>query len=103
MPRKAWDSSAGVSGFRSCVGKIYMYYVYIIKSINKSWYYVGSTDNVLKRVLEHNQGITPSTKPHRPFELMLVEEYPTKTEARKRENKIKKNHALKKSLIPNLK
>ena len=80
-----------------------MYYVYIIKSINKPWYYVGSTNDVQKRLKEHNTGLTFSTRPHKPFEVHLIEEYETAIEARQREFKIKRNHALKKFLIPGLK
>ncbi len=80
-----------------------MYYVYIVKSTIKNWYYVGSTEDVSKRLKEHNAGITASTKPYAPFELVVSEEYNSKTQAIKRELKIKRNHALKKSLIPGLK
>lgn len=80
-----------------------MYYVYILTSTHKPWHYVGRTDNVEKRLKEHNSGMTFSTKPYAPFELILVEEYNIKSEARQRELKIKKNYALKKSLIPDLK
>ena len=80
-----------------------MYYVYIVRSLNKSWYYVGSTGDVAKRLKEHNSGLTPSTKPHLPFEVIYTEEYSSMTEARRRELRIKKNHALKKALIPGLK
>lgn len=58
------------------------------------------TDNVKKRLLEHNSGLTPSTKPFLPFQVIYTEDYEDKTECRKRELKIKKNHALKKSLFP---
>lgn len=80
-----------------------MYFVYIIKSTKKDWYYVGSTDNVSRRLAEHNSGKTTSTKPYVPFELFLVEEYDTKNEALIRERKIKQNHALKKFLVTGLK
>jgi len=80
-----------------------MYYVYIIRSLAKNWHYVGSTSNIEKRLAEHNIGSTPSTKAYAPFELVHIEEFPNKTECRKRELKIKKNHALKKSLVPGLK
>ena len=80
-----------------------MYYIYILKSHNKNWHYVGMTENVQKRLAEHNSGITPSTKPFAPFDVIYTESYKDKEECRKREIRIKKNHALKKALIPSLK
>ena len=80
-----------------------MYFVYIIKSLAKSWYYVGSCNNKGRRLSQHNSGLTKSTKPYAPFEVVYSESYPTQTECKKREISIKKNHALKKSLIPGLK
>lgn len=43
-----------------------MYYVYILKSSLNQRYYVGHTDNLEKRLKQHNAGRTPSTKPYRP-------------------------------------
>lgn len=97
MPRGAWSGSAGVRSISD------MYYVYILKSLKKDWYYVGSTENLDKRLKEHNAGSTPSTRPHAPFQIVHLETYDNITESRKREALIKKNHALKKSLIPGLK
>ncbi|HYV33461.1 MAG TPA: GIY-YIG nuclease family protein [Candidatus Limnocylindria bacterium] len=79
-----------------------MYYLYILKSQIKEWYYVGITDDKTKRLNEHNSGKTRSTKAYRPFDIVYAESYNDKAECRKREILIKKNHALKKSLIPGL-
>ncbi|HYF04832.1 MAG TPA: GIY-YIG nuclease family protein [Patescibacteria group bacterium] len=76
-----------------------MHYVYIIKSEARNWFYVGSTGNISKRLEEHNFGKTKSTKAYTPFTIIYTEELPSKTEARKRENFIKRNHALKKDII----
>ena len=46
-----------------------MYYVYILRSVNKEWYYVGYTSELKQRFKEHNQGKVESTKPHRPFRI----------------------------------
>jgi putative endonuclease len=64
---------------------------------------VGCSADVNKRLSQHNAGLTKSTKPHIPFEIIYTEAYPSITECKKREIAIKKNHALKKSLIPGLK
>ncbi|HEY4507026.1 MAG TPA: GIY-YIG nuclease family protein [Candidatus Paceibacterota bacterium] len=67
-----------------------MYFVYIIKSLVKNWKYIGSTDNISARLRLHNSGVTKSTKPYRPLELIYSESFKTKTEALKRERFLKK-------------
>lgn len=64
--------------------------VYILKSLVNGSYYVGCTDNIKRRFLEHNKGLVRSTKPLKPFHIMLTQEYNTLSEARKIEFRIKK-------------
>jgi len=66
-----------------------MYYAYIIYSTNNGKYYTGSTNNLDRRLREHNSNQTKSLKNKGPFELIYFEEFNTLTEARKRELKIK--------------
>ncbi len=48
-----------------------MYYVYILKSINfPNQIYVGSTQNLKKRLSNHNSGTTPHTAKYKPWELI---------------------------------
>ncbi len=68
-----------------------MYYVYILQSTQKNWKYIGCTGNIESRLALHNYGATKSTKAYRPLKLIYKEEYHTITEARKRENFLKKN------------
>ncbi len=68
-----------------------MHYVYIIQSLAKNWKYIGSTDNIGRRLMMHNSGATKSTKAHRPLKLLYSESFDTKTEALKREIFLKKN------------
>ena len=63
--------------------------VYVIKSTNKPFTYVGITSNLSKRLLSHNNGYNRSTKPYSPFELIYAEEYRNYTEAREREKYLK--------------
>ena len=79
-----------------------MYYLYILKSIKDKGYYIGITDNLKKRLEEHNKGKTKSLKNRIPFELKYKEEYNTKTEARKREILLKKNYQIRKELLNKL-
>jgi putative endonuclease len=62
-----------------------MYFVYVIRSLKDGRFYVGITSQVENRVHEHNVGKTKSTKGYRPWELILIEEFPTRLEARARE------------------
>ena len=83
MAARGWSASGGV--------RIFVYFVYIIQSLKKDWKYIGSTNSIEKRLLFHNSGITKSTKPYRPLKLIYSESFETLTEARKRENFLKKN------------
>ena len=66
-----------------------MYFVYIIKSINFNRYYIGSTEDMERRLLYHNSGKVKSTKFYKPWEIVYSESYDTRSEAFKREKQIK--------------
>ena len=66
-----------------------MYYVYAISSESRSYIYVGLTDNVERRLAEHNGGKNRTTKPYRPFKLIYTESFSSREEARVREIKLK--------------
>lgn len=67
-----------------------MYFVYILRSIKDLKYYIGQTDNLDERIKKHNKGQVKSTKARRPLALIKKEIYTTRSEARKRENYLKK-------------
>ncbi len=64
-------------------------YVYILQSERNGTYYVGSTNDVERRVFEHQIGHVKSTKNLRPWVLKFYKEYCTLTKARKIEYKLK--------------
>ena len=66
-----------------------MFYVYVIKSQLRNYIYVGMTNNFQRRIKQHNNGENSTTKAYRPFELIFVEEYNTRVEAREREKYLK--------------
>ncbi len=68
-----------------------MYFVYILECADGTLY-VGSTNNLEKRVREHNELKSGAhyTKIRRPVMLKYKEELPGLSEARKREAEIKK-------------
>jgi putative endonuclease len=84
-----------------------MFYVYILKSIKDHKLYIGSTNNLKRRLKEHNSGSVFSTKLRRPFELIYYEAYKAEKDARKREANLKLRAnalvQLKKRIIESLK
>lgn len=73
-----------------------MNYTYILKCADGSLY-TGWTNDLEKRVIEHNEGRGAKyTKPRRPVELMYYEVFNTKQEAMRREYAIKQMSRLEK-------
>jgi putative endonuclease len=66
-----------------------MFYVYILKSLKNGRLYTGSTNNIERRLHEHNIGQTKYTSKTGPFELVYKEVYNTKLEATRRERFLK--------------
>jgi putative endonuclease len=80
-----------------------MYYVYLLKSKKDNNYYTGQTNDIQKRLKEHNNGRSKSTKARRPFELIGYEGYLTQGEARIREHQLKNYLRRKKEFIEAMK
>ncbi len=59
------------------------------KEHRKSFFYVGSTDNLERRLNEHNSRKETSTKPYGPFKMIYYEARQSKKDALIRENKLK--------------
>ena len=66
-----------------------MYYVYIIKSIKDKQLYIGYTNNLPRRIKEHNSKLNTSTKSRTPFKLVYYEAYHNQQDAIKRESNLK--------------
>jgi len=67
-----------------------MYYVYFLKSrIKANWIYVGSTDNIERRLKEHEKGLSSSTKPYLPVYLVGYVALLTEKSSRKLEEYFK--------------
>jgi len=67
-----------------------MYYVYIIQSAEER-YYIGSTDNIEKRIQQHNSPHYKGwTNRFSNWKLVYSESYSTRKEALTRERQIKK-------------
>ena len=66
-----------------------MYIVYAIKSEIDGRIYVGFTENLERRIKEHNAGKNRSTKAYRPWTLVYQEEVNERSFTRKREKYLK--------------
>jgi putative endonuclease len=66
-----------------------MFFVYAIRSLTRNYIYVGLSNDYERRIREHNNGYERTTKPYRPFDLILIEEFSTRPEARQREKYLK--------------
>ena len=78
-----------------------MYYVYILRCSDNSLY-CGQTNNLERRIKEHNSDKFKSakyTKGRRPVKLVYFEKYQTVNEALKREYEIKKLPKTKKEIL----
>ena len=64
-------------------------YVYMLRSLKDKKFYTGCTEDLKKRLKQHNGGRVRSTKARRPFELVYWESFRTRSEAMKRELRLK--------------
>jgi putative endonuclease len=65
------------------------YFLYILQSVSTSRFYIGHTQDLSIRFQEHNDGRDSSTRGRGPWELFYTEEFPTRSEASRRERQIK--------------
>jgi len=67
-----------------------MFYMYILKSKIDASFYVGSTNDLRRRLSEHNSGKSIYTKHLLPWKVIYYEAYSTYDSAFKREMGLKK-------------
>ena len=65
------------------------YFTYILLSLSDRKFYIGYTENVFKRLEQHNNGENQSTKARIPFELIYFEAHRSKKDAIRRESYFK--------------
>jgi len=86
------DLPAGRQDWQENIQKLLigeMYYTYAIKSSDKSYIYVGLTNNPERRISEHNNRKERTTRSYAPFKTILIEKNNTRIDARKREKYLK--------------
>ncbi|MCX6731402.1 MAG: GIY-YIG nuclease family protein [Candidatus Parcubacteria bacterium] len=66
-----------------------MFYTYVLKSLICRKFYTGHTENLDRRLEEHNNGYTIYSKRYKPWQLVYYEQFDSKEEAVKREKYFK--------------
>ncbi|MCK4904658.1 GIY-YIG nuclease family protein [bacterium] len=66
-----------------------MFYVYVLLSLKDNNFYIGFSENLKKRIKDHNSGRNTSTKIRRPLELVYYEAHLSKEDALRREEYFK--------------
>jgi len=79
-----------------------MHYLYLLQSEVDQTVYIGFTEDLKRRLEEHNTGKTKSIKHKIPYKLKYYEAYCSKTDAIKRELELKNNSYQKEQLIKRL-
>lgn len=99
-------------GYKACYNLAYartpilrfnaMHYMYILKSAVDGNLYVGSTNDLKRRIQEHQVGKSFATSPRRPFTLVYYEAYGAEKDARRRESSLKLRGRARAQLISRL-
>ena len=66
------------------------YYIYILYSKSLYRYYIGHTNNIKRRLIEHNAAQSKSTKAGIPWTVVYSKPPNSRSEAAKEETRIKK-------------
>lgn len=83
MQIKMWDLP------REIIKNKMFYYTYILQSTRDNKFYVGYTNNINRRLEEHNSGLVVSTKNRIPLKLVYWEGSLSQKDALKREKYLK--------------
>ncbi len=68
---------------------MFFYYVYLLESLKDSKCYIGYTNDLKRRIEEHNKGLSSATKFRLPFRLIYFEGCLNMQDAKRRENYLK--------------
>jgi putative endonuclease len=76
-----------------------MFFVYVLKSRFENYFYVGLTNSLERRLKQHEQGKSRSTRSRRPFDLYSVDIFDNRQDARTHEKKLKSGFSREKRKI----
>jgi putative endonuclease len=76
-----------------------MYYFYVLKSELDNKFYYGSTNDLKRRLNEHENGKVTSTMYRLPIKLVYYEAYLALEQARLREKQVKESGSIRAALI----
>jgi putative endonuclease len=68
--------------------------LYVLQSKVSGGFYVGYTENIKRRLKEHNSGLNQSTKSKKPWKLIFFEGYLNKKDAQRREKYLKTSQGM---------
>jgi len=68
-----------------------MFYTYVLESLKNAELYIGYTNDLHKRLKEHNRGSSGSTKRYMPWKLIYYEACINMNDAKRREKYFKTN------------
>ena len=71
-----------------------MFYIYVLKSLKDDELYIGYTENLKRRMLEHAKGSQKATDIRLPFQLIYYESYASKADAKDKEKSLKDSLAV---------
>lgn len=80
-----------------------MHFVYLLQSKRNDRVYIGYTTDIRRRVAEHNSGEERFTKRDVPWVLIYCEIYRKKSDAKRRERRLKYHGSAKYQLLERLK
>ena len=66
-----------------------MHFLYILESEKDGRYYIGVSSDPCRRLIEHNKGLSKSTRVRRPFKLVYKEKFQDIGSAYRRERYLK--------------
>lgn len=66
-----------------------MYSVYALRSLKRNYIYVGISNDIVRRVRQHNRGYNKTTRPYRPFKLIYTRNFESRIMARNHEKYMK--------------
>lgn len=81
-----------------------MWYFYVLQSErDPDYFYKGSTNDLRRRFMQHNQGEVPSSALRKPYRLVYYEAYVYEFAARMRESSVKKSGSVSTPLMQRIK